>query len=647
MLLLLLWAGVLAFLLVDRQVRRRPQREAPEFESVRVGSTDRAVSVRRGFVYSDTTGVEPNFRIAARETVEFASGWYELRDVEVWLYSEGRVAYGLIAGQARYNPRDHQALAEGDAHVSLRGGGVVRSDGFSFSGADQLLASRGAVTVAGPGWSALAERATFHASDDRMVLDGRVSLSWRSESSEGAPVVLLAPFLEYRQKNSLITFPQGVSVLRERLMLRAAGGEVQLIGGSARVRNARLSGPVSAEGYMADGSVVHIETGDVEALSLQDGRFRVTTWAHPSPGWVRATLGMADGSWHELSSWRLTGEGRQDRWEWLEAQGQTCLVEIPPSGPTRLLHATTLRSDFRDGQPFSVVGSGGVEVRAADQWAKGEELKYSLVTRRFVLQPRPGGRVTMGAADVEASADLAEGTEGGEMSARGKVTGFGRGQVLQGTPDDPVHFAADVVGAAAGSPEVVLSGDARVWQGSRLLRADRLALDRSREVVKGSGGVLTTAVTGENGGASAVRVRSRLLEYDRGSGRAVYEGDVVLEDVRGTARAQRMVAHLDPAGQLRTAELEGGVSFVETSTARKVTGQRATLDALAEVLDVWGQPVLVQEPTGNQVKASHLRWRRDTATLVVLGADGEPTETIYRPEPTVVPGGSATTRRNP
>lgn len=640
MLLLAGWIGVLGFLLVDRQVKRSPVREVPDLDSPLIDPADRPVSVRRGFVYSDTVGVEPNFRVTARETVEFASGWYELKDVEVWLYHQGRVAYGLVAERARYDPNRHEALARGDAHVSLRGGGVVRAAGFSFSGPDQFLVSEGAVTVAGLGWSALAERASFFAADDRMVLDGNVSVNWRGDADDAIPVMLLAPQMEYLQKHSLVRLSKGLNLLRERLSLRAVDGEVQLGGPGGGFRNVTLSGPVTVQGYFSDGSVIELQTGDTEISGMDDDRFRLATAASLIPGWVQMTLGQPDGSQQQLKTWRLSGEGSRAGFEWLEARERACLHEISVTGVSRRVQADRIRLEFRDRNPVSATGTGSVEVRSVDQWARGEVLTYSLVSNRFMLQPHPSGRVTVGSAEVDASADQVEGTEGGEIVASGKVTGTGRRVVLDETSDEPIHFAADSVTAHADHPEVALAGDARIWQGDRLLRADSLILNRESEVVVGRGQVLTTAVSGAQGDTTPVRIRSRNMEFVRPEGRTVYEGDVVLEDLRGTARAQRVIAHLDDAGRLRTVEMKGGVSFVEASTNRQVSGQRAILDAAAEVLDVWGEPVLVREPTGNQVKANHLRWQRDTATLVVLGADGQPTETLYRPEPTPIPDSS-------
>lgn len=637
LLLLVGWVAFVGFFLVNSQVRRRPALSKPDFDSLLIPAGDQAVSVRRGFVYSDTLGVEPNFRVAARETVEFASGWYELRDVEVWLYHQGRVAYGLVAERARYNAQRQEAVAEGQAHVSLRAGGVVRASGFSFSGPDQQMTSLGPVTVAGPGWAGLADQATFFSSDDRMVLEGGVSVTWRGEDSE-SPVLLLAPAMEYLQRNSLARLTEGLTVLKDRISLKSLAGEVQLGPGATTIHHARFTGPVTLEGALPDGSFVDLRTGDVEVTQLGGDRFRCTTWPLPSPGWVHMLLQQADGVLREVRSRRFTGEGRPGAWEWLESQDGSCITEIPAAGDQRFLEARTIRAEFAEGQPTTATGSGEVHLHSLDRWARGESIQFSTGSGRFLLRPAKKGRVTFGSAEMSSSADLLEGGEGSEVVASGKVTGSARRSASSGDGEEPYHFAADTVSSSADGSVITLTGDARLWQGARLIRADRLELDRTTEVVTGHGGVLTTTVAEAAESGASIRIRSRTLAYVRSEGRAVYEGDVVMEDIRGTAKAQRVVSLLNDEGRLQTVELDGGVILDEAGSARRVVGQRAVLDAQAQVLDVWGEPVLVQEPTGNQIKATHLRWLRALGTIVVVGADGEPTETLYRPEATPVPG---------
>jgi lipopolysaccharide export system protein LptA len=203
---------------------------------------------------------------------------------------------------------------------------------------------------------------------------------------------------------------------------------------------------------------------------------------------------------------------------------------------------------------------------------------------------------------------------------------------LMGQGEAPVRFAAGAASASQGGGHISLEGDARLWQGDRLVRADRLDYDREREVVTGRGEVLTTArAEGRTGPGAEVRVRARQLGYDRTTGVATYDGDVVFEDAQAQALCQRLVATMDANGNLVLATLDGGVTLREAATARVMTGQKARLVVEGGFFEMWGSPVLVKEPSGNQVKANHLQWQRTTNTVVGLGAEDNPSETLYHP----------------
>jgi lipopolysaccharide export system protein LptA len=121
------------------------------------------------------------------------------------------------------------------------------------------------------------------------------------------------------------------------------------------------------------------------------------------------------------------------------------------------------------------------------------------------------------------------------------------------------------------------------------------------------------------------------MRYDRTAGVATYEGDVTLEDPQAEASCQRLVATMDAAGNLVLANLDGGVTLLDRTTARVMTGQKARLLVEEGFFEMWGNPVLVKEPSGNQVKANHLQWQRAANTVVVLGAEDNPSETLYHP----------------
>jgi lipopolysaccharide export system protein LptA len=250
------------------------------------------------------------------------------------------------------------------------------------------------------------------------------------------------------------------------------------------------------------------------------------------------------------------------------------------------------------------------------------------------------------APDGELQADLLEGDSSGALEARGNVTGTMAGTGLFEAGEVPVSFAARVARLGGGRSQVELEGDARVWQGDRMLRADRIEYDVRDASARGRGSVVATlpAAAGGQPASGPLRLRARTFDYSRPGGVAAFTGDVVLEDQQVSSRSQRLVATLGSGGEVLRAELEGGVEVLERATGRILRGERALLLEEADSFDVWGQPVVVQEPAGNQIKAEHLQWLRATGTVVVLGGADAPSETLYRMErPTAGPAAAPRT----
>lgn len=639
--LLVLWTALLVAAFLQRRFKQAPQTEPVEAEAPAKEGLGQPVRVHKGFVYSDTLGIEPNFRIAAREAVEFASGVYEFSDVQVSLYHEGQVAYGLVADRLKFDPTSHEAETSGRAEVSLQGGIALRAAGFKFGGKERVLQSQGPATFAGPGWGGLAGGARCSLEKDTIELTGGTSVSWRGSGTAGEPSwILLAPRLLYDRKVATIAFNDGLTVLRGRMRARTARAELQLSGPEGELRAATLGGPVRLDGVLDDGSNVEATAGTTVIESLPAGRYRLTAEPAAETGWVSVKWADRTAGWRDFTAWRLVGEGSRTAWEWLEGQGLACASDLAKDSDPRHLSADRMRLVFDHGQASAVVATEDVRIETGDEWAQGGELQFALATRTFVLRPAAGKRVALGAPGSRSWCDRLEGAEGGDVVARGQVTGTLERAGERGKETTPMRFAAASATASDSGARLVLEGDARLWQGQRLVRADRLEYDRAGDVVTGEGGILTTARTAQAGGKPGqVEIRARKLRYDRSAGVATYEGDVVLDDGQAQAMCQSLVATLDGNGALELANLDGGVTVRDRASARVLSGQRARMLVPEGLFEIWGKPVLVKEPGGDQVKADHLEWHRGSNTVVVLGAEDNPSETLYHPhQPSPTPG---------
>ena len=633
--LLAAWTAVLAVEFARREFGRRAPERVSDIETQPGSGEDQAVSVHKGFVYSDTLGGAPSFRIAAREAVEFASGWYEFRSVQVSLYHQGEVAYGLRTERLRYEPLNHEAQTLGPAEISLQGGIAVRAGGFTLGGVNRIVKSEGPVTFAGPTWGGIAESAVCSLDHDTFDLLGGVSVTWRSDPATLAPsVVLLAPRLSYERAQAVVRCPDGATLLRGKMQLRATRAEVQLAGAEGDLRRLAFSGPVHIDGTLDDGSALDGLAGDTEVTFLANNRLRVAADPAPGNGWATLQWEQAREEWREFAAWRVVGEGSRTAWEWLEGQGQACAVETGGEEGPRSVEAARMRVEFRNGEPEVAHAQEAVRIDIGDNTARGEDLSLSMATRSFTLLPAPGKRVLLASPDGTSECDRLTGTAEGGVVAQGQVVGVVERASLGGSSETPVRFAAESATSLGHGSRLVMEGDARLWEGARLVRADRLDYDRDREVVTGQGGVLTTAPgKGASGDAGNVEIRARDLHYDRNAGEAIYQGDVKMTEARGQAACQRLVATTDAKGNLVLAELENGVVLTDNTSGRVVSGQRARYLVEEGFVEIWGDPVLVKDAAGDQVKAQHLQWRRPTNTVVVLGTEDNPSETHYHQQP--------------
>lgn len=635
LLLLVLWLALVAGSFIERRLRSQPASASPDSVAppFRPG-TERPLTVQKGLTLTAPMGAL-KVRIAASELVQYDSGWDEYRNVEGSLFNERGVSYGLTAERARINTAQSRAEITGEAQLALPGGITLRADGFELRPPGPTLESTAAVTFAGPGWGGLAEHATFSLADDLLELAGGISVSWRQGSAASdSAVVLLASKMIYKRRQALLLFPDGLTALSGNLGLRSPRAELQLAQAEGELRRVALARPVVLDGFADDGSRVDGEAGEVVVEVMADRRLRFVAES-TAAGWVWLRHQGIDGE-RRLATWQMIGEGSQTAWEWIEGKGLACGADLGTSGDERRIEAEQVRATFDAGRPSIVTATGNVESTIAQRKLSGHELTYSVSLGTFSLTAAADGRVSVTGADLQATCDQIEGSGASTVTAIGQVSG----RLIRGGPGpgssrgEAVRFAAQRVTAHTDGSRVLLDGEGRIWQAERLISADSIELDQRTEVVVARGHVLTSSPLARPQATKSdkVLIRSTQLNYDRRGGVAIYEGDVSLEDPRARASCQRLVVRLDGDGAVTKAELDAGVTLVDLSSPRQLRGERAIYQVRQDLFDLWGSPVVVQEPSGNQVRAEHLQWHRSTDTVVITGGQDNPSETLYHPQ---------------
>lgn len=622
------WLALLLGLLVYRQWQRRaPVTEAPG-RTPAVDQSEQPVRVQKGFVFTYALGVSPSFRLVAKESVEFASGWLELTDVDLTFFQGGEVAYGLVAKKARFHQRTNEALVEGDPLLSLGDGVVARAQGFSLESGEQRLRSRGPVSFAGAGWGGLAGSLTSSLAEDLVTLEDGVSLVAEQEGAR--PVTLLAPSASYRRKQGLVAFPSGVRLFRGSVRLEAPAGTLFLDQATNSPQKLALVGPVVLMGRTDNGEVLEGQWGDSQAQRQSDGTWAFVAEASPQSGWAWLRVQLREGEVRELAAWRFEGVAAQEGLLSLEGLGLACALRSRPREQPSLLSAEKLVVAFSQGQAQEVRAYGSVVLQEAAGEARGSTLVAKL--------PQGPGELTAD-RQVEFSARNLRGVcqrvtfdEEGNFTATGGV----QGTVQETREAEEVRFAASQAkGSMANANRVTLLGDARIWQKEQLLRADEMVLDEASGTLEARGKVLSQS-PGKGGPAGTIEASQ--LTYMRAQGEALFTGGVRLRDQRGTVESQSLLAYLSEKGEILRGEFRGQVVIGEKGNGRRIFGDLAVYDGSTENLLVTGQPAVAEEPPGNRIQASRITWNRKTQSMEVGGDVDTPSQTLYHPErPAKVP----------
>lgn len=620
--LLAVWLALLVGVLVYRQWQRRTVvTEAPSRPPAATPS-EQPVRVQRGFVFTYALGVSPSIRLAARESVEFASGWVELTDVDVTFFQRGEVAYGLSSSKVRFHPRSGEALVEGDPLLSLGHGVAARGQAFTLEGGEQKLRSRGPVSFAGVGWGGLAGSLLGLLSEDAVVLGDGVSVV---AEENGEPVTLLAPAARYRRKQGIVEFPSGLAVFRGGLHFRAPTGSLLLQAEGGTPEKLQLSGPVKVEGRSDGGEAVEGQWGDCQAQRQADGTWAFSAEAEATSGWAWLRLAVPGGETRELHTWRFEGATGPTGLARFEGQGLVCALSSGPREVPSRLSAEKLTVLFGEVQAQEVRALGNVVLEEAAGRAWGDELVAKLPDGPGELSATAGRDVRFASEGLVGACQRIAFDEQRNFTASGGVQGV----VSEGNREKLRFAAAEARGFLTDANRVTLVGDARIWQEQQLLRADQILLDRQSETVHARGRVLSQS-TGE--GKPSFAIEARELTYVRPKGEALFTGAVRLHDPRGTMGSDSLLAYLSEKGEILRGEFRGNVAISEKGSGRRLFGDAAWYEGATESLMVTGQPAVAEEAPGNRVQASRIVWNRKSGSMDVGGDVDTPTQTLYHPE---------------
>jgi lipopolysaccharide transport protein LptA/LPS export ABC transporter protein LptC len=212
---------------------------------------------------------------------------------------------------------------------------------------------------------------------------------------------------------------------------------------------------------------------------------------------------------------------------------------------------------------------------------------------------------------------------------------------MSGTPiasgQGPVHVESQEGFWRQQPSSFIFRGDVRAWQGDNLLLAPELRGDKAADQLTATGGVKTlyyptqeqSQKAGTGGAAkpgakpTPIQASASELQYTQKSGVLIYTGSVRVDQEGKTITCQKMEVDLGADHQAKTMICTGDVKVNDPKVGRKIEGQKAVYQTGQRQVEITGEPVVMNDREGNQVRGKRVLYYVDDGRAVVQGKEGE------------------------
>ena len=222
----------------------------------------------------------------------------------------------------------------------------------------------------------------------------------------------------------------------------------------------------------------------------------------------------------------------------------------------------------------------------------------------------------------------------------------------------PVHVVADRLDYQTKNQKALYQGHARLWQGSDLIEAGWLELDRQHETLAARNDVFSVFPgPGESGGkkpastgrraapekeiSGPVEIRSSSLSYSEAEHKARYQGEVRMRNPSTTMKSNELEIVLTPAAaatpkvapsatptagrEIERAIASGYVQIVQPG--REATGDRAEYTPADGKIVLLGNLAAISDAEKGITQGARLTYFIRDDTISVQGGPGSPTDT--------------------
>ena len=282
---------------------------------------------------------------------------------------------------------------------------------------------------------------------------------------------------------------------------------------------------------------------------------------------------------------------------------------------------TTFGENSKDVDQLDAVGNA--KFTEIDRNATASQMSYTKADETVRLR---GGEPTAWDADSRVKArEIDWDTRGKHSYFRGRVstTYYSRKKtgdsVPFSSPEKPVFVTSDTAEFDHTAESAVFTGNARGWQDSNYVRADRLVIKQHEGQFFADGSVqsaLFDAKQKRNGKESSVPLfaAARSMTYDREARLLRYRNDVDIRQGTDRVTAGSADVYLNSKNEIATTVAENGV--VITQPGRRATGDWVRYTAEDEVAVIRGNPATVSDAENGASQNGEIKvFMRDNRVL--------------------------------
>lgn len=621
------------------RLREKSSRERVDRNPLAESQQRTSLGINKNFKYLERINGQLIFTLDALQTLGKKSGWNDIEGITLHYGNSRNPGPILTCQRAKFNSRTKEARLSGSIHVQFPDGSFLSTEAGSLEQGGNTFATNAQVTFVNNDLIGTAARARFQLKKALLILSGGVVVQTADGNS------MKAPRVEYFQKDRKIKLPDGAHFSYGPLQLTAGAGSITLAEEASIPDALRLSQDVSIEmDDINSGRILHASSKTFDAVRDAEGNWQVD--ARSTAGWVKFELIGGENSLAQtIMSWRIKAVYGSEGLLSVKSSGRTCFQIIPYVGPSRRGESLSARVWFSGGEASNIELQDQVSLQEEKLRVLAKNARIDVSSGRVMLQGDPTGqsRVSMISDQGRVQADSAILFQAKmEVELHGRVQGEQYDIALMGSAaksgsreGESLHIAADSLRISENGEVYELGGEARAWQGDKLLVADRILYHPTERKLHAKGHVRTTFPAAfldpRAKGTEDVVLVSRVMDFSEADGLARYQGQVVFTGPQYLLSAGDLRIELSPNGdEVERVIATGAVEMKDLQRGQSLSGTHVIRDMKTAVVEVQGSPARATDSLENMLSGRTLTFSEADGSVSVA----EETETIYHSEET-------------